>query len=113
MEPHRLMSDAEQKSNAQIGQLDSDQDIERLVPAIQRLVAERNALRSHTAAQERELTRLRRHFTLIRDSYRRLTFEFVTQLQHIDSAVGKVAQEPTEPGKLPTHPKEKPDAPED
>jgi hypothetical protein len=110
------MSDAAQKPNAQIGQLDSDQD-ERLVldaaAAIQRLIAERNTLRSHAAAQGQELTRLRRHFTLIRDSYRRLTYEFVTQLQHIDSAVGTVVQESTEPADSPTHPKDKQDTPDD
>ena len=91
------MSDAE-NPRAQIDQLDSDQD-ERLAlaaaAAINRLIAERNALRTRVASQEQELRRLRRHFTLIRDSYRRLTSEFVTQLQHIDNAVGNVVQEPT------------------
>jgi hypothetical protein len=75
--------------------------------AIQRLIAERNALRSHAAAQERELTRLRRHIALIRDSYRRLTSEFVTQLQNIDGAVSSVIQEPAEPADYPTQPKAK------
>jgi hypothetical protein len=64
-------------------------------------------------AQARELTRLRNHFTLIRDCYRRLTAEFVTQLQHVDSAVSTVVQEPAEPADSPTHPKEKQDAPRD
>lgn len=68
---------------------------------------------THAAAQEQELIRLRRHCTLIRDSYRRLTYEFVTQLQHIDSAVSTVVQEPTEPANLSMHPKEKQDAPVD
>ena len=90
------MSDAE-NPRAQIDQLDSDQD-ERLAlaaaAAINRLIAERNALRTRVASQEQELRRLRRHFTLIRDA-RRLTSEFVTQLQHIDNAVGNVVQEPT------------------
>jgi hypothetical protein len=107
------MSDAAQKPNAQIGQLDSDQD-ERLVlaavAAIQRLVVERNAFRSQAAAQERELTRLRRHFAVIRDSYRRLTSEFVTQLQLLDSAVGSVVQEPAGPAGSVTHSNEKRDA---
>ena len=91
------MSDAE-NPRAQIDQLDSDQD-ERLAlaaaAAINRLIVERNALRTRVVSQEQELRRLRRHFTLIRDSYRRLTSEFVTQLQHIDNAVGNVVQEPT------------------
>jgi hypothetical protein len=112
---HRLMSDAAQEPNAQIGQLDSDQD-EPLVlaaaAAIQRLIAERNALRSHAAAQEQELTRLRRHFTLIRNSNRRLTSEFVTQLQLLDSAAGTVVQEPRGPADS-THHNEKRDAPGD
>jgi hypothetical protein len=110
------MSDAAQNPDAQIAQQDPDQD-ERLAlaaaGAIQRLMAERHALRRHAAAQERELTRLRRNFTLIRDSYRRLTSEFVTQLQHIDSAVGNVVEEPTGSGKLSTHPTERRDAPTD
>ena len=94
------MSEAAQRPNAQIGQLAGDED-ERLalaaVMAIQRLIADRNAVRSHAAAQERELTRLRRHIALIRDSYRRLTSEFVTQLQHIDSAAVNVVQAPSGP----------------
>jgi hypothetical protein len=104
------MSEAAQKPDAQIGQYASDED-ERLAlaaaAAIQRLIADRNAVRSHAAEQERELTRLRRHIALIRDSYRRLTSEFVTQLQHIDSAVSSVIQEPAESANSPhaTHPK--------
>ena len=93
------MSEAAEKP-AQIDQLDSVQDIERLLlasaGAIQRLVAERNALRSRVDVQERELTRLRHQTTLIHDSYRRLTTEFVTQFQLIDSAVSDLFREPTE-----------------
>jgi hypothetical protein len=110
------MSDAAQEPYPQIGQQDSDQD-ERLAlaaaAAIQRLVAERNAIRSHAVAQARELSRLRNHFTLIRDSYLRLTAEFVTQLQHVDSAVSMVVQGPAGPPDSPTHPKKKWDAPRD
>jgi hypothetical protein len=110
------MSDAAQEPYPQIGQQDSDQD-ERLAlaaaAAIQRLVAERNALRSHAVAQARELTRLRNHFILIRDSYRRLTAEFVTQLQHVDTAVSTVVQEPAGPAESHTYRKEKWDAPRD
>jgi len=107
------MSDAAQSPNAQQS---SDQD-ERLAlaaaAAIQRLIAERNVLRSQAATQERELARLRRNLTLIRDSYRRLTSEFVTQLQHVDSVVGNVIEEPTESAKSSTHPTEGRDAPGD
>ena len=96
-----VMNEAAEKPSAQIGQLDSDQDIELLLlasaGAIQRLIAERNSLRSRADAQERELTRLRRHVTLFHDSYRRLTTEFVTQFQLIDSAVSNFVLEPTEP----------------
>jgi hypothetical protein len=107
-----LMSDAPQKEL--IDQQDSDQD-ERLAldaaAAIHRLIAERNALRGQAVAHARELTRLRHHITLIRDSYRRLTSVFVAQLQHIDSAVGTVVQEPNETAHPHTHPKEKWGAP--
>ena len=96
-----VMNEAAEEPSAQTGQLASDQDIELLLlasaGAIQRIVAERNALRSRADAQERELTRLRRHVTLIPDSYRRLTTEFVTQFQLIDSAVSNFVLEPTEP----------------
>ena len=77
--------------------------------AIQRLIADPNAVRSHAAAQERELTQLRRHIALIRDSYRRLTSEFVTRLQHIDSAVSSAIQEPAEPANSPHATPEKAD----
>jgi hypothetical protein len=96
-----VMNEAAEKPSAQIDQLDSDQDIELLLlasaGAIQRLIAERNSLRSRADAQECELTRLRHHVTLIPDSYRRLTTEFVTQFQLIDSAVSNFVGEPTEP----------------
>jgi len=108
------MSDAAQKPNELIGQQDSDQD-ERLAlaaaAAIHRLIAERNAFRGQAVAHARELTRLRHHITLIRDSYRRLASEFVTRLQHMDSAVSTVVQEPNETADSPTHPKEERDAP--
>lgn len=95
------MSDAAEKLSARFLQLDSDQDIERLLltgaGAIQRLIAERNALRSRADALERELTHLRQHVSLIHDTYRRLTTEYVTQFQLIDSAVSDFIREP-EPG---------------
>jgi hypothetical protein len=62
--------------------LHSDEDTDQLalaaVEAIKRLIAERNALRH-------EVVRLRDHVTLIRNSYRRLANELVTQLQLVDS----------------------------
>ena len=87
---------ASENPNVQTAQRDLDQD-ERLalaaVEAIQRLVAERNALREHAASQKQELLSFQRHTMLIRDSYRRLTLEFVTQLQHIDRVVSDVFPE--------------------
>ena len=94
------MSETAQKPNAQIHPHASDEDEHVALAAamaIQRLIADRNALRNHAAAQERELTRLRRHIALIRDSYLRLTSEFVTQLQHIDNAVSSVVEGPAQP----------------
>jgi hypothetical protein len=86
------MSDADASEK-----LDYDTDLaedERLAlaaaNAIQRLIAERNALRDQAATQSRELLRVYRQIALVRDSYRRLTLEFVTQLQHIDSVVAGV-----------------------
>jgi hypothetical protein len=99
------MSDPAHETNAQIDRQDSNQD-ERLAlaaaAAIQRLIAERNALRSQAVAQARELMRLRHHISLIRDSYRRLTAEFVTQLELADSVVSHVLQKPLEPADSPT-----------
>lgn len=92
----------------------SDEDVRLALAAaraIQRLVAERNALRSQTVAQARELTRLRRHATLIRDSYRKLTSEFIAQLQHMDSTLSAAIQDHPTPSHSPTHPNE--DAPSD
>jgi len=95
------MSDAAEKPGAQFGQWDSNQDIELLLlasaGAIQRIIAERNALRSRAQAQERELRRLRHQVSLIHDSYRRLTTEYMTQFQLIDSAVSNFVRDPTEP----------------
>ena len=68
--------------NAQAGRLHFDEETDRLalaaIEAIKRLIAERNALRH-------EATRLRDHVALIRNSYRRLANELVTQLQIVDS----------------------------
>jgi hypothetical protein len=95
------MSDAARSPEAKIGSLESIQEVELMLlsgaNAIQRLISERNALRSRADAQERELTRLRHHVTLIHDSYRRLTSEYVTQFQLLERAVGNFVRE-TRPG---------------
>jgi hypothetical protein len=74
-----------------IAAADTDQDVERLLlaasSAIQRLFGERRALRDRVGAQEKEITRLRAHVSLIHDSYRRLTSEFVTQFRLMEDAV--------------------------
>jgi hypothetical protein len=94
-------SEAAGKSGAEFRQHGSEQDIELVLlasaGAIQRLIAERNALRLRVEAQERELTRLQRHVALIHDSYRRLTNEFVTQFQLIDNAVSNFVCDPGKP----------------
>ena len=96
-----VMGEAAGKSGAETGQHGSKQELELVLlasaGAIQRLIAERNALRSRVDAQERELTLLRRHVALIHDSYRRLTTEFMTQFQLIDSAVSNFVREPGKP----------------
>ena len=51
------------------------------VDAITQLITERRALRGELATKERELMRLRERFTLVRDSYRKLANELVTQLK--------------------------------
>ena len=72
-------------ANIELDQLHSDDETEKLavaaVDAITRLITERHALRGELAAKERELTRLRERFILVRDSYRKLANELVTQLQ--------------------------------
>ena len=80
-------------------QPDPNQDIELLLAsanAIQRLIAERNALRSRVEILECELTGLRQQSTLVHDSYRTLTTEFVTQFQLMDRAVNNLFGEPLE-----------------
>jgi predicted nuclease with TOPRIM domain len=93
-----VMSEAEKP--AQIDRLDSIQDVERLLleaaNAIQRLIAERDALRRRVDTLETELARLRERTTLIHDSYRRLATEFVTQLQLLDDEINDSFREPTQ-----------------
>jgi hypothetical protein len=78
----------------QIEQLDTGQDVERLLiqiaTAIQRFINERNALRVRVENLERELTRMRQQTTLIHEGYKRLSTEFVTQLQFLDNEVANM-----------------------
>jgi hypothetical protein len=91
--------------NAQADPLHSDEETDQLVlaaaEAIKRLIAERNALRSRLISREREVTRLRDHVTLIRDSYRRLANELITQLELVDNFDSEVAQETDGPTEFP------------
>ena len=92
------MSDAAQEF---AGKADPDQDVRlalSVVAAIQRLIEERNELHGRLAAQDRELARLRRSLSTIRETYRRLTCDFVRQLQYIDGTIGDI-QAPTESAK--------------
>ena len=70
----------------------SDRDIEVLLAsanAIQRLIDERNALRSRVDILERELARLNHQAML----YRRLTREFISQVQLAESAEERSAEQ--------------------
>jgi hypothetical protein len=74
------------------------QDVERLLleasTAIQRIISERDGLRSRVEALESETERLRQRISLVQDSYRRLTTEFVSQLQLLDTGVVELFGEP-------------------
>ena len=105
----RLMSDLAQKTS---GQHDLDQDeflALAAADAIKRIIAERNALRDQSAAQGQELLRLNQYVALIRDSYRRLTYEFVTQLQNLDQTVSEVLPQSAATGGLTAASNEKQD----
>jgi predicted nuclease with TOPRIM domain len=90
----------EAEKSAQIDRIDSVKDVERMLleaaNTIQRLIAERDALRNRVDALERELARLHEQTMLIRDSYRRLATEFNTQMQLLDSGVNDLFREPTQ-----------------
>jgi predicted nuclease with TOPRIM domain len=92
------MSEAEKFTPS--GQLDSIQDVERLLleaaNAIQRLIAQRDTLRHRVDVLESELARLRKRTALIHDSYRRLASEFNTQLQLLDNGFRDLFQEPNQ-----------------
>ena len=79
-------------------QPEPDEDIEMLLAsanAIQRIIAERSALRSRVDTLERELFLLRERTTLTHNSYRTLTTEFITQFQLIDKAVDNLLAKPS------------------
>ena len=88
-----MKSEAVQEAETQAGKQSAEREVERLLldaaGALQRLVAERDALRARVETQERELNRLQEHITLFHDSYRRLTNEFIAQSELIDSAVSR------------------------
>jgi hypothetical protein len=97
---HRMSEAAEKPAYRPI----SEQDIEVLLAsanAIQRLIDERNALRSRVDTLERELARLGEQTRVIVNNYRRLTTEYVSQFQLIDSEVRNLFREPTEAGEKP------------
>ena len=74
-------------------------DVELLLAsstAIQRLIAERMALRERVTILQNELTALRQQTSLVHDGYRKLTGEFVTQFKLLDNAVSNMFREPEE-----------------
>ena len=86
-----VMSEAEITNRAD--RLDSIRDVERLLveaaSAIQHLVSERDELRRRVETLEREAASLRERTTLMQDSYRRLTTEYVSQLQLLDNGANR------------------------
>lgn len=104
-----MIGEAAGAGEVRTGEHSAEREVERLLldaaGALQRLVAERDALKVRVEAQERELTRLQEHVALFHDSYRRLTSEFIAQSQLIDSAVSRfVGAEPKENEPLKTEP---------
>jgi len=57
-------------------------------------------LRSRVTVLDRELLRLLDRFTLIRESYRKLANDLITQLPLVDKLDSEVAQEPSRPTEL-------------
>jgi hypothetical protein len=88
-----MTSEWAQGAEMQTGRQGAEREVERLLldaaGALQRLVAERDALKARVETQERELNRLQEHIALFHDSYRRLTSEFIAQSQLIDGAVSR------------------------
>jgi predicted nuclease with TOPRIM domain len=96
-----MTSEVAQGAEMQTGRQGAEREVERLLldaaGALQRLVAERDALKARVETQERELSRLQEHIALFHDSYRRLTSEFIAQSQLIDGAVSRfVGAKPAE-----------------
>ena len=82
----------------------SEHDIEVLLAsanAIQRLIDERNVLRSRVDVLERELARVGHQARLILNNYRRLATEYISQLHLIDSEVDNLFREPAESAEPP------------
>ena len=92
------MISVKSEASGKAAQIDQH-DIERLIldaaGAAQRLVAERDALRSRVDTLECEVILLRQRNTLIH-SYRRLTTEFIAKVQLLDSEFRDSFREPTE-----------------
>ena len=90
------MSNVAEKLGDQTNRQVTDSDIESwalsAVGAIERFIAERNALRERVRSQDRELSLLREHVSLMRNSYRRLANEFVTELEIVDNLVPETTQ---------------------
>ena len=90
------MSNVAEKLGDQTNLRVTDSDIESwalsAVGAIERFIAERNALRERVRAQDRELSLLREHVSVMRNSYRRLANEVVTQLEIVDNLVPETPQ---------------------
>jgi hypothetical protein len=99
---NRMTKDLENAASANLkaqpGQSLSDRALEEAAlagtAAMQRIIAERDSLRSRATARERELSTLRdtnagfcRDIALIRDDYVKLATEFLTQLEHIDCTI--------------------------
>ena len=88
-----MTSEAAQDAEMHTGRQGAEREVERLLldaaGALQRLVAERDALKARVETQEREINRLQEHIALFHDSYRRLTSEFIAQSQLIDGAVSR------------------------
>jgi hypothetical protein len=99
----RAMNEADKPAQHQ--QLDTAQDVELLLlqiaNAIQRFIRERNVLRTRVENLECELTGMRQQTALIHEGYKRLSNEFVTQLQFLDSEVGNLFREPLGPSDTP------------
>jgi hypothetical protein len=82
----------------------AEPDVELLLAsanAIQRLIAERKALLERIGMLENELSLLRQRTNLVRDSYRKLTDEFVTQFKLIDTVVSNMVEEGVATGETP------------